>query len=47
MREVILVEAEEILTRLMESVSDKVSYNYYQGRIDALSWVLKQLPEEG
>lgn len=47
MREVIEVEAKEILTRLMESVGDKVSYNYYQGRIDSLSWVLKQLPEEG
>ena len=47
MREVIELEAKEILTRLMESVGDKVSYNYYQGRIDALSWVLKQLPEEG
>jgi hypothetical protein len=47
MREVIEVEAKEILTRLMESIGDKVSYNYYKGRIDALSWVLKQLPEEG
>ena len=47
MRDIIKVEAKEILTRLMDSVGDKVSYNYYQGRIDALSWVLKQLPEEG
>jgi hypothetical protein len=47
MREVIEVEAKEILTRLMESVGESNSYNYYQGRIDALSWVLKQLPEEG
>jgi hypothetical protein len=47
MRDIIEVEAKEILTRLVESVGDKVSYNYYQGRIDALSWVLKQLPEEG
>lgn len=47
MRDIIEVEAKEILTRLMDSVGDKVSYNYYQGRIDALSWVLKQLPEEG
>jgi hypothetical protein len=46
-RDIIEVEAKEILTRLMDSVGDKVSYNYYQGRIDALSWVLKQLPEEG
>ena len=47
MRDIIEVEAKEILTRLMDSVGDKVSYNYYQGRIDALSWVLRQLPEEG
>jgi hypothetical protein len=47
MRDIIEVETKEILTRLMESIGDKVSYNYYQGRIDALSWVLKQLPEEG
>jgi len=47
MRDIIEVEAKEILTRLMQSAGDKVSYNYYQGRIDALSWVLKQLPEEG
>ena len=47
MRDIIKVEAKEILTRLMDSVGDKVSYNYYQGRIDALSWVLQQLPEEG
>jgi len=47
MRDIIEVEAKNILTRLMESIGDKVSYNYYQGRIDALSWVLKQLPEEG
>jgi len=47
MREVIELEAKEILTRLMESVGESNSYNYYQGRIDALSWVLRQLPEEG
>jgi hypothetical protein len=47
MREVIEVEAKDILQRLIESVGESNSYNYYQGRIDALSWVLKQLPEEG
>ena len=46
MRDIIEVEAKDILQRLMESVGDKVSYNYYQGRIDSFSWVLKQLPEE-
>jgi hypothetical protein len=47
MRDIIMVEAKEILTRLMESIGESNSRNYYQGRIDALSWVLKQLPEEG
>jgi len=46
-REIIEQEAKEVFTRLMESVGDKVSYNYYQGKIDTLSWILKQLPEEG
>ena len=45
MREIIETEAREVLTRLMESVGDRVSYNYYQGKIDTLSWVLKQLKE--
>ena len=47
MREIIEQEAKEVFTRLMESVGDKVSYNYYQGKIDTLSWILRQLPEEG
>lgn len=47
MREIIEQEAKEVLTRLMESVGDKVSYNYYQGKIDTLAWILRQLPEEG
>ena len=47
MKDIIEAEAKEVLTRLMESVGDKVSYNYYQGKIDALAWVLRQLPEEG
>ena len=47
MREIIEAEAQDVFTRLKESMGDSGSYNYYQGRIDALSWVLKQLPEEG
>ena len=47
MRDIIEAEAKEVLTQLKESVGDKVSYNYYQGKIDTLSWVLRQLPEEG
>jgi hypothetical protein len=45
MREIIEAEAREVFTRLMESVGDRASYNYYQGKIDTLSWVLKQLKE--
>jgi hypothetical protein len=45
MREIIETEAKEVFSRLMESVGDSNSYNYYQGKIDTLSWVLKQLKE--
>jgi len=47
MREVIEKEAEELLQRLAESIGDSNSYNYYQGRVDTLAWILRQLPEEG
>jgi hypothetical protein len=45
MREIIEQEAKEVFQRLIESVGDSGSYNYYQGKIDTLSWVLKQLQE--
>jgi hypothetical protein len=47
MREVIEKEAEELLQRLAESIGNSNSYNYYQGRVDTLAWILRQLPEEG
>jgi hypothetical protein len=47
MIDIIEAEAKEVLARLRESVGDSNSYNYYQGKIDALSWVLRQLPDEG
>jgi hypothetical protein len=47
MREIIEQEAKEVLTRLAESIGDSDSYNYYQGKIDTLAWVLRQLPDEG
>lgn len=47
MREIIEQEAKEVLIRLSESLSDSNSYNYYQGKIDTLAWVLRQLPDEG
>lgn len=46
MREIIEKEAEYIFQRLRESVGQDNSYNYYQGRIDTLAWILKQLPSE-
>jgi hypothetical protein len=46
-RDLIEQEAKEVLLRLSESAGNEASFNYYQGKIDTLSWVLKQLPEEG
>ena len=47
MRGIIKTEAGELFQKLAENIGNSESYNYYQGRIDALAWVLKQLPEEG
>ena len=47
MREIIEQETKEVFTRLAESLGDSNSYNYYQGKIDTLAWVLRQLPDEG
>lgn len=44
MREIIEKEAEYIFERLRESVGEEETYSYYQGRIDTLAWILKQLP---
>ena len=46
MRDIIEKEAEYIFERLRESVGESNSYNYYQGKIDTLAWILKQLPSE-
>jgi len=46
MRVVIELQAKDIIKQMMESVGDKVSYNYYQGRLDSLSWILKQFPND-
>jgi hypothetical protein len=45
-RELIMKEAEQVMQRLIESISDPVDRNYYQGKIDTLSWILKQLPDK-
>lgn len=44
MREIIEKEAEYIFERLRENIGQTNSYNYYQGRLDTLAWLLKQLP---
>ena len=46
MRDLIMKEAEQVMQRLMESISDPVDRNYYQSKIDTLSWILKQLPSK-
>ena len=46
MRVVIEIQAKDIMKKMMDSVSDQVSYNYYQGRLDSLSWILKQFPND-
>ena len=46
MRDLIMKEAEQVMQRLMESISDPADRNYYQGKIDTLSWMLNQLPDK-
>jgi hypothetical protein len=43
MREVIEKEAEFIFQQMRENVGDQ----YWQGRLDSLAWMLKNLSEEG
>lgn len=44
MKDIIEKEAEEIFERMRENISNPSSYAYYQGKIDTLSWILKQFP---
>ena len=45
MREIIEKEAEYIFERMRDlGVLGGSEYSYYQGRIDTLAWILKQLP---
>ena len=47
MREIIEKEAEYIFERMRDlGVLGGTEYAYYQGRIDTLAWILKQLPME-
>jgi hypothetical protein len=43
MREVIEREAEFIFEKMRENIGDQ----YWQGRLDSLAWMLKNLPTEG
>lgn len=44
--EIIKAEGEWALARLSETaLNDETNYNYYQGRLDAISAVLAQLPK--
>lgn len=46
MRDIIEKEAEYIFERMRDlGVVGGADYSYYQGRIDALSWILKNIPE--
>jgi hypothetical protein len=43
MRKIIAKEVEFIFEKMGENMGDP----YWQGRLDSLAWVLRQLPEEG
>ena len=43
MRDIIEREAEYIFTQMSANIGD----SYWQGRLDSLAWLLKQLPSEG
>jgi hypothetical protein len=45
-REIIEKEAEYIFERMRDlGVPGGADYSYYQGRIDALAWILRKLEE--
>ena len=46
MREGFNTEVEYIFEKLRESVGDKAEYNYWQGRVDSMAWVMRQLQKE-
>ena len=43
MREIVENEGKWILEKMRENIGDA----YWQGRLDSLAWVLRNLPEEG
>jgi hypothetical protein len=46
--EIVKTEGEWALAQLGQtSVNDRENYNYYQGRLDAVSAILSQLSKEG
>jgi hypothetical protein len=46
MSQIIKSESEFIFEKMRENIGNP-SYQYWQGRLDSLSWVLKNLPSEG
>jgi hypothetical protein len=46
MKDLIHKEAEFIFEQMHKNIGND-SYQYWQGRLDSLSWVLKNIPEEG
>jgi len=46
MRKIIEDEGKDILIRMIDIGPGAHDYQYYQGRLDSLAWVLRQLPDE-
>lgn len=42
-REKIEAEAEFIFSKMSENIGDPNTYGYWQGRLDSLSWLLKNM----
>jgi hypothetical protein len=46
MRPGFTTEIEYIFERLHESIADEKERNYWQGRLDSMAWVTRQLNKE-
>jgi len=46
MRDGFNTEVEYIFERLHESINDKEERNYWQGRLDSMAWVMRQLAKD-
>jgi hypothetical protein len=45
-REKIEAEAEFIFTKMTENIGEPNTYGYWQGRLDSLAWMLRQMTQE-